>query len=126
LTEFAIALPVLVLLLLALIQFGVVFSHYVNLTDAVRVAGRALTTCRFGGDATAKGNLAAGGLTIKWDNGTNPLIPPAGPGCGGATAGTQLTIRGNVEHEKLNILLFGLAPSFADITLTSKVTVTEE
>ena len=44
--EAAIVLPLVLLVLLAIAQFGVVLSHYINVTDAVRVAGRAATTCR--------------------------------------------------------------------------------
>ena len=40
LTEFALALPVLALLLFAVIQFGIVFNNYVTLTDATRAGAR--------------------------------------------------------------------------------------
>jgi Flp pilus assembly protein TadG len=40
LTEFALALPILALLLFAVIQFGIVFSNYVTLTDATRAGAR--------------------------------------------------------------------------------------
>jgi Flp pilus assembly protein TadG len=40
LTEFAIALPILALLLFAVIQFGIVFNNYVTLTDATRAGAR--------------------------------------------------------------------------------------
>jgi len=40
LVEFALALPILVLLLFAVIQFGVVFNNYVTLTDATRAGAR--------------------------------------------------------------------------------------
>ena len=40
LTEFAMVLPLLALLLFAVIQFGIVFHQYVTLTDAVRAGGR--------------------------------------------------------------------------------------
>lgn len=39
-TEFALVLPILALLLFAVIQFGIVFHHYVTLTDAVRAGAR--------------------------------------------------------------------------------------
>jgi Flp pilus assembly protein TadG len=39
-TEFALALPILALLLFAVIQFGIVFNHYVTLTDATRAGAR--------------------------------------------------------------------------------------
>lgn len=40
LTEFALALPILMLLLFAVIQFGIVFNNYVTLTDATRAGAR--------------------------------------------------------------------------------------
>lgn len=40
LTEFALVLPLLALLLFGVIQFGIVFNHYVTLTDAVRAGAR--------------------------------------------------------------------------------------
>lgn len=40
LTEFALVLPMLALLLFGIIQFGIVFHQYVTLTDAVRAGGR--------------------------------------------------------------------------------------
>jgi Flp pilus assembly protein TadG len=40
LTEFALALPILILLLFAVIQFGIVFNNYVTLTDATRAGAR--------------------------------------------------------------------------------------
>jgi Flp pilus assembly protein TadG len=39
-TEMAIVLPVLLLLLFGIIQFGIVFNNYVTLTDAVRAGAR--------------------------------------------------------------------------------------
>jgi len=40
LTEFALALPLLILLLFAVIQFGIIFNNYVTLTDAARAGAR--------------------------------------------------------------------------------------
>jgi Flp pilus assembly protein TadG len=39
-TEFALVLPLLTLLLFGVIQFGVAFNHYITLTDAVRAGAR--------------------------------------------------------------------------------------
>ena len=38
--EFTIVLPILLLLLLGILQFGVVFNNYITLTDAVRAGAR--------------------------------------------------------------------------------------
>jgi Flp pilus assembly protein TadG len=40
LAEFALVLPILMLILLAIIQFGITFNHYLTLTDAVRAGAR--------------------------------------------------------------------------------------
>src|SRR4051812_49583856 len=40
LTEFALALPILALLLFAVVQFGIAFNNYVTLTDATRAGAR--------------------------------------------------------------------------------------
>jgi len=39
-TEFALVLPLLVVLLFGIIQFGITFNHYITLTDAVRAGAR--------------------------------------------------------------------------------------
>ena len=40
LTEFALALPILAMLLFAVIQFGIVFNNYVTIVDATRAGAR--------------------------------------------------------------------------------------
>ena len=44
--EFAIVLPVLVVMLFGIIQFGIVFNNYVTLTDAVRAGARKAAVAR--------------------------------------------------------------------------------
>lgn len=69
--EFAFVLPVLMVILLAIVQFGIAFNNYVTLTDAVRAGGRQATVGRFvlqsgGNPVTATQNTlisAAAGLT---------------------------------------------------------------
>jgi Flp pilus assembly protein TadG len=39
-TEFALVLPILVMLLFGIIQFGITFNNYITLTDAVRAGAR--------------------------------------------------------------------------------------
>ncbi len=39
-TEFALVLPLLVMLLFGVIQFGIAFNNYITLTDAVRAGAR--------------------------------------------------------------------------------------
>jgi Flp pilus assembly protein TadG len=47
LVEFAFILPLLMMLLLGIIQFGIVYNNYVTLTDATRAAARKAAVGRF-------------------------------------------------------------------------------
>ena len=44
--EFALVLPALMLILLAIVQFGLVFKQYITLTDAVREGARKAAVAR--------------------------------------------------------------------------------
>jgi Flp pilus assembly protein TadG len=50
LVEFALVLPILVLLLFSVIQLGMVYKNYLALTDAVRAGARKATVSRLAGD----------------------------------------------------------------------------
>jgi Flp pilus assembly protein TadG len=52
-TELALVLPVLVLLLFGIIQFGVTFNQYITLTDAVRAGARKAAVSRHQPDPVA-------------------------------------------------------------------------
>lgn len=51
-TEFALVLPVLVLMLFAVIQFGITFNNYITVTDAVRAGARKAAVSRGAADPT--------------------------------------------------------------------------
>jgi Flp pilus assembly protein TadG len=48
--EFALVAPVLLLLVLGIVQFGIVFNNYMALTDAVRVGARQASVGRTASD----------------------------------------------------------------------------
>lgn len=52
-TEFALVLPILVVVVLAIAQFGVAFNNYVTLTDAARAAARKGAVSREAGQSSA-------------------------------------------------------------------------
>jgi Flp pilus assembly protein TadG len=64
--EFALVLPLLCVILLGILQFGIAFNHYETLTDASRVGARKAITVRVGGatvdEAKTAVIAAAGGL----------------------------------------------------------------
>ena len=51
--EFAIVLPVLLLIVFAIIQFGILFNNFVALTDAVRAGARTAAVSRTAADPVA-------------------------------------------------------------------------
>jgi Flp pilus assembly protein TadG len=51
LVEFTLVLPLFVVLVLAIVQFGIALNHYLVLTDAVRAGGRVASVSRLTPDA---------------------------------------------------------------------------
>ena len=49
-TEFALVLPILVVFLFGIIQFGIAFNNYVTITDAARAGARKAAVSRQSGD----------------------------------------------------------------------------
>jgi Flp pilus assembly protein TadG len=64
--EFALLLPILLIVALGIMQFGIIYNNYITLTDATRVGARQAAVSRFVGDqgagATTFARNAAAGL----------------------------------------------------------------
>jgi Flp pilus assembly protein TadG len=56
--EFALVLPILCALILAIAQFGIAFNNYLTITDAVRAGARVAAVSRFTADNGAAAKLA--------------------------------------------------------------------
>jgi TadE-like protein len=66
-TEFAIVLPLLCMLLFGVIQFGIVYNNYVTVTDAARAGARKAAVSRHTSPSTEGCNTArssAGSLAV--------------------------------------------------------------
>jgi len=65
-TEFAFVLPILLVVLFGIIQFGIIYNNYVTLTDAARAASRKGAVSRSSsdpeGDCESKGYAAGANL----------------------------------------------------------------
>jgi Flp pilus assembly protein TadG len=57
--EFALVLPVLLLVLFGIIQFGIAYNHYLTVTDAARVGARKAAVSRIGPDPVGSAVQAA-------------------------------------------------------------------
>ena len=58
-TEFAFVLPILLVLLFGIVQFGIIFNNYVTVTDAARTASRKGAVSR--NESDPKGTCEAAG-----------------------------------------------------------------
>jgi Flp pilus assembly protein TadG len=74
--EFALVLPVLLLFVFGIIEFGKAYNARIELTSAVREGARAVA---LGGDGVAATKAAAPGLTASRLTVTPPAACPANP-----------------------------------------------
>jgi Flp pilus assembly protein TadG len=125
LVEFALVLPILLMLATAITSFGLVFYRYITLTDAVRSAARTLSLGRGGPqpctDATNEAvnsaidtNLQASNVTLRVNN--NPCTQP-GNGTDW-TQGNQVTVIAKIPY---NLDIFGVI-TVKSGTLTAQAT----
>ena len=72
-TEFAVVLPILVVLLLGIVQFGIVFNNYVTLTDAVRAGARMAAVSRQASDPVGAATAAVDAAAANLDQSNLPV-----------------------------------------------------
>ena len=111
--EFALVLPILVVLVLAIAQFGVAFNNYIALTDAARAAARKGAVSREAGrssDCQAAGYAA--GTDLK-NPGTDFLLACSSPW----TIGSTVTVSASYPY---SISLLGWVVSSGRMTTTMR------
>jgi Flp pilus assembly protein TadG len=113
-TEFALVLPILVVLVLAIAQFGVAFNNYVTLTDAARAAARKGAVSRESGnpqgDCQAAGYAAGQNLN---NAGTDFVV-----NCSSSwSAGTDVTVTASYPY---SISLLGWVVASGNLNTTMK------
>lgn len=100
LVEMAVALPVLLIVLLAIFQFGIVFKNYIALTEAVRVGSRQASVSRQLPDPRGATIAAVRGATPDLGSDLQVAVTPGTPWAPGsdvtvtATYGYSLSIMG--------------------------------
>ena len=115
-TEFALILPILLVLLFGIIQFGVIFNNYVTLTDAARAASRKGAVSRNLTAGAAKAACentghAAGGNLKNW--GTDFVLT-----CSSSwTIGSDVTVTATYPYE---VSLLGLVVASGQLNTTMK------
>ena len=115
-TEFALVLPILALLLFGVIQFGLVFNNYVTLTDAVRAGARKGAVSRHladpaGAAQTATRNAAT---NLKASDLNVTVSPPSGSGW---VSGAEVTVAADYPYR---ISLLGIVVKSGRMHSTTK------
>ena len=114
--EFALIAMVLVVLLLAIIQFGIVYSHYVAVTDAAREGARSAVVNRSAGQAgmVNAGTAAARGAVPNLNSGQVAVTITSGTGASGPwSQGAPITV--NVRYP-YTIEIVGWAMKSGDLS----------
>jgi Flp pilus assembly protein TadG len=92
--EFALVLPILVVLVLAIAQFGVAFNNYLALTDAARAAARKGAVSRQAGQSSDCQSAGyAAGTDLK-NPGTDFLLACSSPW----TIGSNVTVTASYPY----------------------------
>lgn len=116
-TEFALVLPILLVLLFGIIQFGIIFNNYVALTDAARAASRKGAVSRASsdpqGDCQAAGYAA--GVNLK-NPGTDFVLT-----CSSSwDAGSDVTVTATYPYD-ISLLGWVVASGTLNTTMKERV-----
>ncbi len=113
-TEFAIVLPIFVVLLFGIIQFGIAFNNYVTLTDAARAGARKGAVSRNSSNpagACKSAVLAAAGALKQ------SILSPRVQCLSSWSAGSDIEVDASYPY---NITLFGIPVMSGDLTTVMK------
>ena len=109
--EFTLVLPVLLVVLFGIIQFGIVFSNYVALTDAVRAGARTAAISRSAIDPV--GDTKARVINASGDLKTADVTPTVTTGPLGWTHGEDVTVKATYPY---SISLLGIVVASGNLT----------
>ena len=116
-TELALVLPILIVLVLAIAQFGLAFNNYVTLTDAARAAARKGAVARQASSPTSdcqNAGYAAGG-NLK-NPGTDFVVT-----CSSSwSIGSDVTVTASYPYQ-ISLLGFTVASGTLNSTMKERV-----
>jgi Flp pilus assembly protein TadG len=115
--EFAFVLPILVLLTIAGVKFGLVVKDWINVTNSARIAGRAAAAARFSDGPNCTGVRAAVDAAMRSQGfqASDARVSSSDPNC---DPGTQVTVT-VTRPWSVSVPFLPFSPSG---TLTSDVT----
>ena len=114
LTEFAVIIPMLALVLFGVIQFGIVFNNYLTVTDAARAGARKGAVSINEADPAAAAASAAYDSAENLDPGDLDVAVAADPGW---EHGAEVSVSVSYPYE---VSLLGFVVSSGDVESTTK------
>jgi Flp pilus assembly protein TadG len=102
LVEFAIIIPLMLMVMMAVYQFGIVYNNWVTLTDAARAGARQAAVSRGLADpnATAVARVKASATDLDQSKLSVSVTPATGPGW---TQGADTTVQATYPYS-INIM----------------------
>src|SRR5688500_16912386 len=127
LIEMAIVLPLLLLLIMGMVDFGFLFQRYVVLTNAAVEGARVASLPGYtSADVSARvaDYVSKGGFTVAMGpvNTNTVAVPLPGPG-GGVWPGSQVTVTHVYNYEYVGPIAALFSGGFTSVTLTSTATM---
>jgi Flp pilus assembly protein TadG len=113
-TELALVIPILLVILYAITQFGILFNNYITLTDATRTGARKAAVSRFTGD---KGTAAGLAVRAAASNLTPSKLNVSVTSTDWTVPGSDVIVTATYQYD-LNI--FGWVIQSGDLTSTTK------
>lgn len=113
-TELALVFPILLVILIAIAQFGILFNNYITLTDATRTGARKAAVSRFTGD---QGTAAALAVRAAASNLTSSKLNVSVTSSNWTVPGSDVTVTATYPYD-LNIL--GWVIQSGNLTSTTK------
>ena len=113
-TELALVFPILLVILIAIAQFGILFNNYITLTDATRTGARKAAVSRFTGD---QGTAAALAVRAAASNLTPSKLNVSVSSTNWTVPGSDVTVTATYPYD-LNIL--GWVIQSGNLTSTTK------
>ena len=115
-TELALVLPILTVLLFGIVQFGIIFNNYVALTDAARAASRKGAVSRSSGNPQGDCEAAGYAAGINLKNPGTDFVVTCTPSASWA-AGSDVTVTATYPY---NVSLLGWVVASGTLTSTMK------
>jgi Flp pilus assembly protein TadG len=114
--EMALVLPILLMVILAIVQFGITLNNYITLTDATRAGARKASVARFTGDfgASAKTLVKSDASNLSQSKlGVNVSITSGN----WSTPGSEVAVTATYPY---SIDILGITVKSGTLTSTSK------